>query len=231
MGLLPENHAERISWFQSRIAIWTTNQSAIGTTTAAITDVSTKADAAAAALEAQETAQNAAKAATATLLDAMEALTNSGMIVIEQVRTKSRTSGDGVFPLANIPAPATPAPKPAPGKSTDLVVTLDETGILNLKWKCPNPAGTSGTTYNIFRRVGAVTNPFEYIGGVGAREFVDDTLPAGSVNVVYKIQAVRSTAVGPWATFNVNFGVDGSGGMMMASVTDSGETTPPKMAA
>src|SRR4051812_1319044 len=88
MGLLPANHAARIAWFQSRIATWTTNATVIGTTTTQVTDVGTKATAAATALAAQETAQNAAKAATQTLLDAMDALTNSGNIVIEQVRTK-----------------------------------------------------------------------------------------------------------------------------------------------
>src|SRR4051812_37664180 len=45
MGLLPENHADRISWFTSRTALWTSNSSAIGTTTAAITLVSTSATA------------------------------------------------------------------------------------------------------------------------------------------------------------------------------------------
>src|ERR671916_187456 len=97
MGLLPENHAARIAWFQSRTALWTTNATAIGTTTAAVSDVSTKVTAAAAA---------------------MAALTNSGMVVVEQVRTKSRTAGDGVFPLSNIPAPATPSSIGAPGEPT-----------------------------------------------------------------------------------------------------------------
>jgi hypothetical protein len=41
---------------------------------------------------------------------------------------------------------------------------------------------------------------------------------------VYKIQAVRSTATGPWATFMVLFGV-GAGGQMTASLVQ------PKIAA
>ena len=230
MGLLPENHAERISWFTSRTALWTTNATAIGTTSAAVTDVSTKATAATAALAAQQTAQNAAKAATQTLFDAMDALTNAGNIVIEQVRTKARTAGEGVYPLANIPVPATGSPKPPPGQPTELVVTLTQTGALDMTWKCPNPVGASGTTYNIFRRVGE-TGEFTYIGGTGAREFTDESAPAGAALIMYKIQAVRSTAVGPWATFNVFLGVSSGGAAMITSVV---ETTPggtPKMAA
>jgi hypothetical protein len=42
------------------------------------------------------------------------------------------------------------------------------------------------------------------------------------------MQAVRSTAVGEWAQFNVNFGVSGAGGTMTAMVTES---VPAKIAA
>jgi hypothetical protein len=227
MGLLPKNHAARIAWFQSRIAIWTSNATSIGTTTTQVTDVDTKATAAADALAAQETAQNAAKAATQTLLDAMDALTNSGNVVIDQVRTKARTAGTGVYPLANIPAPATPAPVPPPGQPTDLKVALDATGMLTLKWKCANPPGSSGTTYNVYRRVGA-TGEFTYLGGTGTRTFTDGTVPAGAALVMYQIQAVRSTAAGPWNTFNVFLGSDTGGA---ATVTSVAVAASPKIAA
>ncbi|MEA2710799.1 MAG: hypothetical protein QOF78_3400 [Phycisphaerales bacterium] len=227
MGLLPENHAERIAFFTSRTALWTTNATAIGTTTTQVTDVTTKAAAATTALAAQLAAQNAAKAATQTLFDAMDALTNSGSIVIEQVRTKSRTAGEGVYPLANLPAPATPSPKPAPGQPTELVVSLTQTGAFDMKWKCPNPPGTQGTVYNVFRRVGSV-GEYTFIGGSGVREFTDETVPSGAALIMYKIQAVRSTAVGPFATFNVFIGTGAGGATMITSVV---ETTSPKMAA
>ncbi|MDB5324356.1 MAG: hypothetical protein JWN40_5987 [Phycisphaerales bacterium] len=228
MGLLPEGHAPRIAWFQSRIAIWSSNAVVIGTSAAIVTDVDAKATAAADALPAHETAQNAAKAATQTLLDAMAALTNSGNIVIEQVRTKARTAGDGVYPLANIPAPATPTPKPPPGQPTDLKVALDATGALGLSWKCINPPGARGTTYNVFRRIG-VGGEFTYLGGSGVKELVDETVPAGAALVMYKIQAVRSTSVGPWNTFNVFFGADTGGAAMVTSV--AAVAASPKMAA
>ncbi len=157
----------------------------------------------------------------------MDALTNSGNIVIEQVRTKARTAGDGVYPLANIPAPSAGTPKPPPGQPTDLKVALDATGALGLSWKCANPPGASGTTYNVFRRIGAV-GEFTYLGGSGVREITDETVPAGSALVMYKIQAVRSTSVGPWNTFNVFFGVDTSGAAMVTSVAVAAS---PKMAA
>ncbi|HEX3355954.1 MAG TPA: hypothetical protein VHS31_03140, partial [Tepidisphaeraceae bacterium] len=120
---------------------------------------------------------------------------------------------------AQIPAPATPSPKPAPGTPSNFKVSLDGNGALNLAWKCNNPAGTSGTIYQVWRRIGGVGD-FSYLGGTGDKTFIDDTLPAGSSSVTYQVQAVRSTAVGAWAQFNVNFGVGGSGAMI-TSVTES----------
>src|SRR5690242_15180589 len=125
MGLLPENHADRIAFFTSRGALWATNATAMGSSSTQVADGATKAMAATAALAAQLTAQNAAKAATQSLNDAMTALTNSGNIVIEQVRTKARSAGDSVYPLANIPAPATPTPVGPPGTPEAFKVSLD----------------------------------------------------------------------------------------------------------
>jgi hypothetical protein len=230
MGLLPENHAERIAFFTSRTTLWTTNATAIGTTSTAVTAVSTAATAASAALAAQIEALNTAKAATQTLFNAMDVLTNAGMVVIEQVRTKSRTAGDAVYPLANIPVPATPTPKPPPGQPTDLKVLLTQTGAFDMKWKCPNPPGAQGTVYNIFRRVGD-TGEFAFIGGSGVREFTDETVPSGAALIMYKIQAVRSTSVGPYATFNVFIGTGAEGGAMITSVVETTPPTSPKMAA
>lgn len=111
---------------------------------------------------------------------------------------------------------ATPTPVGDPGTPEALDVALDGAGGLILKWKCPNPAGSVGTMYQVYRRV-TPTGEFTYLGGSGEKKFTDSTIPAGSSQVTYKIQAVRSTAVGLWAQFNVLFGVSG-GGEMTASV-------------
>jgi hypothetical protein len=120
---------------------------------------------------------------------------------------------------------ATPSPMPDPGTPEALEVTLDGAGGLILKWKCANPTGSQGTMYQIYRRVTA-SGEFTYLGGSGEKKFTDSTVPAGSSQVTYKIQAVRSTAVGLWAQFNVLFGVSGSG-EMIASVAQ----TSPRIAA
>lgn len=223
MGLLPEQYAARIAFFKNRIATWTAEATNIGTTTGAVTALQTAVTAAETALADQQTAQDAAKSATIDLRLALDTMDNLGMGIVEQVRTKSRTAGEGVYALADLPAPATPAPKAPPGKPTDLGVELEADGTLNLGWKCPNPAGTSGTTYQVFRR-DTPTAEYAYLGTAGERKFVDATVPAGSSEITYKIRGIRSTAAGPWATFNVVFGVGGSGAIT-ASVTS------PKIAA
>jgi hypothetical protein len=116
---------------------------------------------------------------------------------------------------------------PAPGTPTDFTASLNQTGVVTLKWKCANPAGTTGTIYECRRKIG--NGSFAFIGAVGTREFADATLPAGSIGVLYEVTAVRSTVRGNPALFNVNFGVGGGGGMFIAS-TSEGEPSM-KMAA
>jgi hypothetical protein len=119
----------------------------------------------------------------------------------------------------------TPSPMGAPGTAYDMKVKLMGDGSIDMGWKCNNPTGSTGTIYQIFRRTGAAED-FEYVGGVGSKKFHDTTIAAGTAVVTYKIQAVRSTAVGDWAEFSVNFGSSASGAMI-ASVTESA----PKLAA
>jgi hypothetical protein len=51
--------------------------------------------------------------------------------------------------------------------------------------------------------------PFEPLAYVGRRRFLDETLPPGTRRAVYRIRAVRSTAVGEAAEFPVYFHFDG----------------------
>jgi hypothetical protein len=100
----------------------------------------------------------------------------------------------------------TPSNPAEPGTANTFKAQLTALGYLNLSWKCTNP--TAGTMYQLFRKIG--TAEPTYLGGTGSKKFVDTTLPAGTADVTYMIQAVRSSGVGAWADFNVKIGVSGS---------------------
>lgn len=219
MSVLPRKVVDRIQFCEDHIDPFTANAVAIGTSAAAVTALNTKVEAARAAYDAQQAAQQAARAATHDLSMAADAMTLAIASIISQIKTQAGITGPSVYSLAEIPAPATPTPVGTLGKPSDFEVTLDATGALNLKWKCTNPVSASGTVYQVYRRTTA-SGDFTYIGGSGQKVFVDDTLPAGSSQVTYQLQAVRSTATGPWAQFNVNFGV-GGGASTVASVSES----------
>jgi hypothetical protein len=227
MPVIPVDKVGKIEFCENHTAPWNLNAVAIGTTTTAVTDLTTKTTAARAAYGAQQAAQSAAKAATNTFNMAVEAMAVAAADIIKQVRVKASTAGDSVYSLAQIPAPAAPTPTGPLGKPSDFTVELDQTGALNLKWKNTNPQGATGAVYQIWRRIGA-TGELAYLGGVGGKQYTDSDVPAGSSQVQYQIQAVRSTSVGPFALFVVNFGVSSGGGATVASVE---ETTPTKIAA
>jgi hypothetical protein len=229
-SVLPPTKLARIEFCENHDTPFSTNAVAIGTTAAAVTDLATKTSAARAAYNAQQAAQNAAKAATNDYNIAVEAMTTAAADIIKQIKAKAATAGPGVYSLAEIPAPAVPSPRPAPGTPTDFAAALDGNGALSLKWKCANPPGSSGTIYQVWRR-NSPTGEFTYLGGSGSKDFVDATIPAGSAAVTYQIQAVRSTAVGAWAQFNVNFGVAAGGGAGAPMTVSVVETRPTRVAA
>lgn len=204
MALLPQSLSGRIEFFESHLALWSTNATAIGSSAARIAAIAAQTEAARAAMTAQAEAQETAKSKTAALRQAVDALVDAGSVLFKEIRTKAATDGDTVYQLANIPGPATPGPIGELGKPTDIAATLSERGELLVTWKCTNPVGATGTVYQVWRQ--ADGGELTYVGGTGAKEFTDTTIPQGTTKLVYQIQAVRSTSTGPWSLFNVNFG-------------------------
>lgn len=218
MGIEPRKIGERITYWQEHIAPFTSNAVAIGTTTGAVTDLQTKTEAAQEALVAQATAKMALKAATANLKTAVRAMSNAGMAIVDQIRGKARIAGgDAIYNLAEVAVPATPGTIGPPGTPTNCKAEVLPNGTLVLGWKCENPAGSSGTVYQLSRQLGG-TGPFVYLGGTGRKKFEDDSIPEGTSLVTYAIQAVRSTAVGVEQQFTVKFGPNVSGGTVTTVV-------------
>jgi hypothetical protein len=213
MPTVPSNLVARLSFYEAHTGPWTTSATLIGLTSASVTALGTRADDARAAYTAHIAAQASAKAATLNFYEKMRLLHNApgaGADMIRQIKTKALTSNDpGVYVLAEIPAPATPSPVGPPGTATDFKAVLNPAdGSVKLSWKCPNPTGSTGTIYQVLRRIGS-SGAFSPLTTLGTRTFIDTTLPAGTASVTYQITAVRSTSTGAPAQFTVNFGSGG----------------------
>jgi hypothetical protein len=217
MSLYRNTKSDKIAFFLSKIAPWTANSTAIGSSSAAITALNTLVTTAQTKMADQVTAEAAAKTATATADDAVASMVLAGQDVIKNIRAKAANTANPqtVYDLAQIPAPAAPTPVSTLGTPTDFKVQLEADGSVTVIYKCSSPRA-SGVIYQIWRRLESETE-FTYLGGTGEKKFTDTTLPAGSATTVYKIQAVRSTAKGAWGICTVMFGVN-SEGAMTASV-------------
>ena len=215
MSTTPRKVVERIQWYEDHHDPFNDNAVAIGTSVSAVTDLQTKTAAARDAYNAAQATRMAAEAATTALRVAVSAMDIAGSSIIKNIRAKADIAGDGIYALANIPAPATPSPIGAPGTPSNFKTALLQNGSIKLTWKCANPAGSHGTQYNIRRRVnaGGESTAFVGIGQTGNKSWTDATIPAGSTSVTYEITASRSTATGNPAFFDVNFGLNASGEM------------------
>ncbi len=226
MNLMPSSKTGKVAFLKSKLAPWQDHAVDIGTTAAAVTGLQTLLTAAQEKLDAQVAADEAAKTATMAANNAVAAAAAAGADIIKAIRAKAAIGGEAVYEMAEIPGPATPTPVVTLGMPTEIKAELGQDGLLTLKWKCANPRAT-GTVYQVSRSLDGGAS-FTYIGGTGPKRFIDETVPAGSASMMYKIQAVRSTAVGPVATFTVMFGVS-SAGTMMAGVRP--RSAPTRLAA
>lgn len=205
MRTVPRKLTDKLTFYGVHLAKWAENAEALGVSEDAIAELGAKLAATKAAYDAQCQAQQLAQVATARLKNAADELSVVGSSIIQQIRSTAATGGPGIYSLASIAGPSGPSPMAEPGTPRNLKYTLDAIGALHLKWSCRNPRGSTGTVYQVWRRIG-FDGPLVYLAGVGGKEFVDATIPAGTARVTYKVQALRSTGVGQAAEFGVQFG-------------------------
>ena len=208
MGIVPRNNAEKLSYFEAHVGKWLQHAGEIGTSTEQVEALQVKLQSARAALIAQRAAQDKARSATAAFNGALDEVAAAGAAIIQQIRTAARSGGNEVYTLANVPAPGRPAPIAPPGEPFRLRVELQPAGALVLRWRCKNPRGSTGTVYYISRQLDP-GGPFAFLGIAGGKRFVDETVPPGTSQIVYQIQAIRTTAQGVAARFPVNLASTG----------------------
>ena len=228
MPIVPETRIGKVNFYTAHLPLWRANAAALGLTTAEVDALESATLAAAQAQLAQREAEEAAKAATQTFHNGVAAMQTLGASLLRTIKNRAETLDDPeLYALAAIPAPRNASRTPPPGIPSQLKVELLATGALRLAWKCNNPDGTTGTLYEIKRRMvsrgmprGGENAEFVYIGASGVKQFIDTSLPPGPTRVTYQITAIRSTRASHPAQFTINFGVEGEEKRGGLTITD-----------
>lgn len=205
MRVVPKAKQPQVQFFITHLEAWSEHSEQIGTTPEMIATLADQTQAARLALMEQAQAQDAARSATLRCQMALDAMNTTGAQIISQIRTQAALDGNGIYPLASISPPAKASPIGQPGTPTKFTFAIDARGVLALQWKCKHPRGAVGTIYEVHRRIG-LSGELMFLGTTGQKRFIDDTIEAGTSQITYQIRAIRSTAIGEWTTFNVNFG-------------------------
>lgn len=214
MPLLPQSRADQITFFETHLPLWQADPASIGLSPAQVAGLAAQIASARAALTAADIQRIESMSATQNFHLETDGMTGTGTDLIRLIRAHAAITNDpDVYVRSGLPAPASGSPLPAPATPRNFQVTLQPTGAILLKWKCPQPRGAMGTLYEIARRIGpsSSTNRSALIATVGRREFLDDSIPAsagagGADGITYTVTAVRSTKRGAPSQFRIFVG-------------------------
>ena len=223
MGITPNSRLGKVTFYETHISPWATNALAIGLEVAEVTSLGVATGAARTAYNEMIAARAASKAATQNfynMVEAMHSAPGKGSDMIDTIKNYAQTTDDpNVYTLAEIPPPSEPGTVPPPGTPESFRVSLLQDGAIELSWKCNNPAGSTGTAYEIRRSIDG--GPMSLIDTAGERRFTDTTLPANPGPVTYRVTAIRSTLKGNPANYTVYFG--DSNGVTSGAESGNGE--------
>lgn len=223
MSTIPPRNDDAVAWCVSHLPIWLDNAASIGLDPAELAELSARITEANTRLTARNQAQDAASGAVGSFNEAATDMRTLAALQVAKVRTFAKGSDTPaiVYEDAQIPAPADPTPRPAPGTPTLFVITLEQSGALSVKFKCPNPPRVGALTYRVERSIGA-QQPFVYLMNAKERSFVDDTVPNGTGDVTYRVTAQSSTKDGAPGYFTVRFGVNNQPQIVAQGTSESG---------
>ena len=225
MGNIPGNRNDLFTFAQAHMDVWQTNAAAIGLTPAQATAVTNSVALTQARREAVESLRTQARTATTDQTEAFRALRTAVAAAVNNINTfagnQPAADRGKVYSIAQIQPPQPRTPSAPPGQPTDLSIALNPTtGALLVRWRCTNPDNVSGVVYNVKRRIGA--GAFAIIGATGEKRFEDFSIPAGTSQITYTVQAQHGSALGqPSTAIDVRFGTGSSGEVFIASTGPS----------
>ncbi|MEQ9097482.1 MAG: hypothetical protein RIE32_14605 [Phycisphaerales bacterium] len=161
------------------------------------------------AAEAQDKARRARLLARARFVGQREAFAElRGLFgaLIGSVDVKAKRVGakhaKGVYSAAGIDPPEKPGPRPAPAAPGGFDYTLTRGGSILVTFTIDD-AARGGLLYEVQRQtmdVDGRVSQWLPMDIVGDKRFLDDGVPAGLQQVLYRVRAMRATGVkGPWS--------------------------------
>jgi hypothetical protein len=211
MPVLPQSDLQKVEFMEAHLALWTTNATAIGLTSAQVTAMSTATTAARTGFNGQQSAKAAAKAATANFHNLVRTMSDLSSDAIKAIKLKAAQTNDpNVFVLANIPAPSPPSPTPPPKPPTDLVADPNADGTISLRWQ---GSVANATFFSVWRKLGSSTT-WTNVGSTALKTFVDAAVPTSPIpaSIVYAVRAQRGSIISdPSVQAEVVYGGPGVG--------------------
>jgi hypothetical protein len=140
----------------------------------------------------------------------MRATASALLATIRATARRSGTPGD-IYGAASVPPPAKRGPSPTPGTPGRFTERLLFGGSLRVDFECPHPTGVRGVTYRVERRLDG-QGPAVFLLNAKKRTFTDQTIPAGTASVEYRVTAQTSTRDGAVGGHTVRFGQEAVAG-------------------
>jgi hypothetical protein len=214
VSVIPDTLAEKLEFFEARLAEWATNAAAIGLTPGQVTGIAAITAEARAKYSAATAARASSKSATIEQKIAFDALNTFGGDLVKTIRTFAETNNNpGVYALASIPEPAEPTPLGPPEAPTETNAALNLSGGIDITFKASK---TGGTTFVVERRTvelgGTPPTGWTQIGITETKTFTDSALPQGLASAHYRVIATRSGGVSaPSQSADLQFGTVANG--------------------
>ena len=209
MSTLPKGRHDRLEYFKTQLSFWEADPAAAGLTQQQVDAVREAVEQATASAQRQSTLQMQAQSATDAFNNDIAFLSRVGRSALLSIRAAGEARGTPrgddplVYIAAGILAPAKGSKLAPPGCPNDFKTCSLGNGELELSWQCKNPKNAKGTMYAVSRQCDG-EGPFVSLGVFGQRRMIDNTLPAGTTRIIYRVQGVRSTREGPVATHLVS---------------------------
>ena len=108
-----------------------------------------------------------------------------------------RAAAAQVYKNLQVEPPSPGSPTPPPAAPTETTARLEPTGAVVVGWK-GSKAGIGFRVQRLLRHVDGTDTGWVLLPQTVGRPFTDFTVPAGTLEAQYQVQAWRGTRAGPW---------------------------------